>query len=103
MFNSNGRTILPLTYLKQAGGFHPPIQSVDGGCYDSLGRHLYFFGDGGGGGAAAAEEQRGGGGGVVAHYRSEQWKGPVVVDYRSVERGILRLVSHITNIIPRPF
>ena len=91
MFNSNGRTILPLTYLKQAGGFHPPIQSVDGGCYDSLGRHLYFFGDGGGGG------------GVVAHYRSEQWKGPVVVDYRSVERGILRLVSHVTNIIPRPF
>ena len=38
-----------------------------------MGRHLYL------------DEQR-----VVAHYRSDQWKGPVVVDYRSVERGILR-------------
>ena len=38
---------------------------------------MYLFG--------GSEEQR-----VVAHYRSDQWKGPVVVDYRSVERGILR-------------
>ena len=50
---------------------------MDGGGYDSLGRHLYLFG--------GSEEQR-----VVAHYRSDQWKGPVVVDYRNVERGILR-------------
>ena len=27
---------------------------------------------------------------MVAHYKSDQWKGPVVVDYRTVERGILR-------------
>ena len=61
------------------------ILSVDG--YDSLGQHLYLFGGGG-----HADER------VVAHYRSEQWKGPVVVDYRSVERGVIRNL-----VLPPPY
>ena len=68
---------MTLMYLKLATTLNNYPQSVDGGGYDSLGRHLYLFG--------GSEEQR-----VVAHYRSDQWKGPVVVDYRNVERSILR-------------